>query len=107
MLVRRPAMTANETSSMPYLFDEALHTHTMSEKGVGAARQGRKRKDPGSAPPAGIEFRRFRVVPRRRELLVEGRPNELGGRAFDVLMVLIGASGAVVRKDTLMERVWP
>lgn len=36
-------MTANETSSMPYLFDEALHTHTMSEKGVGAARQGWQR----------------------------------------------------------------
>src|SRR5205085_5939783 len=39
--------------------------------------------------------------------LVEGRPTELGERAFDVLMVLIEASGVVVSKDTLMERIWP
>ena len=32
---------------------------------------------------------------------------ELGGRAFDVLMALIEASGAVVGKDALMHRVWP
>ena len=57
--------------------------------------------------PAAIEFGRFRVLPRRRELVVEDRPLELGGRAFDVLMVLIEASGAVVSKDVLMERVWP
>jgi DNA-binding winged helix-turn-helix (wHTH) protein len=42
-------------------------------------------------------------LPHRRELLAKGR----GGRAFDVLIVLIEASGAVVSKDTLMERVWP
>src|SRR6266853_1581582 len=57
--------------------------------------------------PAAIEFGRFRVLPRRRELLAEGRPLELGGRAFDVLMALIEASGAVVSKDALMKRVWP
>src|SRR6202049_260769 len=57
--------------------------------------------------PAAIEFGRFSVLPHRRELLVEGRPLELGGRAFDVLMVLIEASGAVVSKDALMSRVWP
>ena len=42
--------------------------------------------------PAAIEFGRFTVLPRRRELLAEGRPLELGGRAFDVLMALIEAS---------------
>src|ERR1700724_4218719 len=56
--------------------------------------------------PAAIEFGRFSVLPHRRELLAEGRPLELGGRAFDVLMVLIEARGAVVSKDTLMARVW-
>jgi predicted ATPase/DNA-binding winged helix-turn-helix (wHTH) protein len=58
-------------------------------------------------PPAAIEFGRFSVLPHRRELLAEGRPLELGGRAFDVLMALIEASGAVVSKDDLMNRVWP
>src|SRR3979490_2809595 len=62
--------------------------------------------DPGQAPAA-IEFGRFRVLPHRRELLADGRPLELGGRGFDVLMVLIEARGAVVSKDTLMKRVWP
>src|SRR4051812_16274033 len=62
--------------------------------------------DPAQAPAA-IEFGRFRVLPHRRELLAEGRPVDLGGRAFDVLMVLIEASGAVVSKDALMNRVWP
>jgi predicted ATPase/DNA-binding winged helix-turn-helix (wHTH) protein len=32
---------------------------------------------------------------------------ELGARAFDVLMTLIEARGAVVSKDALMKRVWP
>src|SRR6266852_6748591 len=62
--------------------------------------------DPAQAPAA-IEFGRFRVLPHRRELIADGRPLEVGGRAFDVLMVLIEASGAVVSKDTLMNRVWP
>jgi DNA-binding winged helix-turn-helix (wHTH) protein len=57
--------------------------------------------------PAAIEFGRFSVLPHRRELRAEGRPLDLGGRAFDVLMTLIEASGAVVSKDVLMQRVWP
>src|SRR5271156_5553973 len=62
--------------------------------------------DPAETPVA-IEFGRFRVLPHRRELLVEGRLLDLGGRAFDVLMALIEAAGAVVSKDALMNRVWP
>ena len=62
--------------------------------------------DPDETPEA-IEFGRFRVLPPRRELLAEGRPLDLGGRAFDLLMALIEASGAVVSKDALMSRVWP
>src|SRR5260370_33858970 len=62
--------------------------------------------DPAHASAA-IEFGRFSVLPHRRELLADGRPLDLGGRAFDVLMVLIEASGAVVSKDALMNRVWP
>jgi DNA-binding winged helix-turn-helix (wHTH) protein len=57
--------------------------------------------------PATIEFGRFRVLSHRRELLAEGRPVELGGRAFDVLIALIEGQGALVSKDVLMKRVWP
>src|SRR3954467_2790144 len=62
--------------------------------------------DPSQAAAA-IEFGRFSVLPHRRELRAEGRPLDLGGRAFDVLMALIGSSGTVVSKDSLMSRVWP
>ena len=57
--------------------------------------------------PASVEFGRFRILPHRREVLVDGQPIELGGRAFDILMALIEANGAVVSKDELLNRVWP
>ena len=60
-----------------------------------------------SEPSAGIEFGRYRLLPHRRELLADGQPIKLGGRAYDVLMALIEARGAVVSKDALMARVWP
>lgn len=61
---------------------------------------------PVSEAPRAIDFERFRVLLDRRELLVDNRAAELGGRAFDVLMVLIEARGALVSKETLMQRVW-
>jgi DNA-binding winged helix-turn-helix (wHTH) protein len=60
-----------------------------------------------SEAPASIAFGRFLLSPNRRELLTGGRPVRLGGRAFDVLMALVEAHGAVVSKDALMARVWP
>jgi len=43
--------------------------------------------------PAIIEFGHFRILPHRRQLLAEGRPIRLGGRAFDLLLALMEASG--------------
>jgi TolB-like protein len=63
--------------------------------------------DPVPEAPASVEFGRFRILPHRREVLADGRPIELGGRAFDVLMALIEANGAVVGKDALIGRAWP
>src|ERR1700730_5599771 len=63
--------------------------------------------DHTSETPAIIEFGRFRVLPRRRELVADGEPVRLGGRTFEVLMALIEGQGAVVSKDALMGRVWP
>jgi DNA-binding winged helix-turn-helix (wHTH) protein len=59
-----------------------------------------------SDAPASIEFGHFSILPHRRQLLADGRPITLGGRAFDVLMALIEASGAVVSKDELLNQVW-
>ena len=63
--------------------------------------------DPASERLAGIAFGRFQVLLDRREVFADGRPVKLGGRAFDVLMALIEARGAVVSKDALMAGVWP
>ena len=49
----------------------------------------------------------IKVVPHRRELIVDGTPIALGSRAFDALLVLIDAGGTVLDKDELMRRVWP
>jgi DNA-binding response OmpR family regulator len=54
-----------------------------------------------------LHFRRFSVMPRDRRFLVDGRPVVMGSRAFDLLMVLIEARGAVVGKEEIMGRVWP
>ena len=63
--------------------------------------------EPASEMTAGIAFGRFQVSPQRRELLADGQPIKLGGRAFDLLMALIEARGEVVGKRALMARVWP
>jgi DNA-binding winged helix-turn-helix (wHTH) protein len=60
---------------------------------------------PAAASSAGLIFGRFRVLPHRRDLLADGRPLRLGGRAYDVLMALIEARGAIVSKATLMARI--
>jgi len=56
--------------------------------------------------PASIEFDHFSIFPHRRQLFADSRPITLGGRAFDVLLALIEASGAVVSKDELLKQVW-
>lgn len=60
-----------------------------------------------SDPLASIAFGRFKVLRNRRELLADGIPVELGGRAFDVLIALIDARGSLLTKDELIGRVWP
>lgn len=42
----------------------------------------------------------------RREAFVDGKPILLGGRAFEVLAMLIKAKGRVVGKDELFSQVW-
>ncbi len=63
--------------------------------------------NPATDVTVSLEFGRFRVLPHRREMLANGRPIRLGGRAFDTLMALIEARGAVLGKDALIAHVWP
>ncbi len=59
------------------------------------------------AAEATFEFGRFRLLLRRRQLVADGVPFELGARAFDLLLVLLEADGSLVSKDVLLSRVWP
>jgi DNA-binding winged helix-turn-helix (wHTH) protein len=53
-----------------------------------------------------LEFGRFRVLLRQRQLVADGLAIELGTRAFDLLLVLLEADGSLVTKGELMRRVW-
>ena len=50
---------------------------------------------------------RLRIDRRRREVLLQGRPVKLGGRAFDLLWELASASDQLLGRYALLDRVWP
>src|ERR1700731_3830452 len=60
-----------------------------------------------AAAEATLEFGRFRVLLRQRQLVADGVPVELGTRALDLLLVLLEADGSLLTKDELFRRVWP
>jgi DNA-binding winged helix-turn-helix (wHTH) protein len=78
------------------------------------SRQSNKRNDPWTVtrdrkPVAGdctLEFGRFQVLLRRRELLADGVPVKLGSRAFELLLALLEADGSLVTKKELLQRAW-
>jgi DNA-binding winged helix-turn-helix (wHTH) protein len=67
---------------------------------------GANRSSPAAAD-AMLEFGRFRVLLRRRQLVADGVPIKLGTRAFDLLLALLEADGSLLTKEELMSRVWP
>jgi predicted ATPase/DNA-binding winged helix-turn-helix (wHTH) protein len=54
-----------------------------------------------------MAFGNLRLSRDRREVILDGVPVDIGGRAFDVLEVLVQCQGRVVTKDELFRRVWP
>jgi len=68
--------------------------------------RGANRSSP-AATDTTLEFGRFRVLLRQRQLVADGVPIELGTRALDLLLVLLEADGSLVTKDELISRVWP
>lgn len=66
-----------------------------------------RERSSGAATEATLEFGRFRVLLRQRQLVAGGAPITLGTRALDLLLVLLEADGSLVTKDELMSRVWP
>src|SRR5215469_945065 len=60
-----------------------------------------------AAQEAALEFGRFQMLLRRRQLIADGVPVNLGTRAFDLLSVLLKADGSLVTKEELVSCVWP
>jgi len=56
---------------------------------------------------AGIVFGPLMIDSRQRQLLVDGKPVEVGNRSFDIAVLLVRAGGAIITKDEIMRRVWP
>jgi DNA-binding winged helix-turn-helix (wHTH) protein len=66
-----------------------------------------RKRSSRAATEATLEFGRFRVLLRQRQLVAGGAPIKSGTRALDLLLVLLEADGSLVTKDELMSRVWP
>lgn len=66
----------------------------------------RSSKPPDSRDDDMVAFGRYQLFPRLRLLLREGVRLELGERALDVLIQLVGAAGQAVSKDSLLSRIW-
>ncbi|MBY5399480.1 response regulator [Rhizobium leguminosarum] len=86
---------------MQVQFDDALDQPTSSDAYPLSTEAKRERFDDA------IRFGRFCAIPHSRQLLLDGRPQEIGGRAFDLLMVLLKSKGRIVSKDEILNEVWP
>jgi two-component system, OmpR family, response regulator VanR len=60
----------------------------------------------GLARPAVLRDGDLELDPGRREALRDGRPLDLTPKEFGVLEALMGAGGAVVSTEALLQRVW-
>lgn len=54
-----------------------------------------------------VRFGSYAFHLRQRQILDGDRPLRMGGRALDILQVLVERAGRVVSKDELIARVWP
>lgn len=57
--------------------------------------------------PSMMAFGRYVAFPAARTLLCGGIPVCLGGRAFDLLVLLLASRGTLVSKQAIMRHVWP
>jgi DNA-binding winged helix-turn-helix (wHTH) protein len=86
-----------------------LHMHAWERPLLGKLDNARMDVSPGNRDEhaACFCFGRFEVWPGARLLLRDGKPVELGSRAFDILVALLRSRGELVTKSQLMSQVWP
>jgi len=63
--------------------------------------------DPDASAPAVVEFPPFRLDRKEERLLRDGEAVELRPKTFAVLAHLVSKHGQLVRKEELLEAVWP
>ena len=54
-----------------------------------------------------LRLRDFVIIPAARLIEKEGKPIDLGSRAFDLLVALLRRRGEIVAKDDIINAVWP
>jgi predicted ATPase/DNA-binding winged helix-turn-helix (wHTH) protein len=79
--------------------------HIAKQAGLGSTGQPHRPEAP--ALPAVVRFGRFRLDTRRRQLYADEVLLGIGGRAIDILAILVAARGVPVSKDELLRRAWP
>lgn len=62
---------------------------------------------PPAALPPSLQIGRFVLQTDQRRLLLDGAPVPLGGRALDVLIVLVRSAGSLLGRQHLLDAVWP
>lgn len=60
----------------------------------------------GDEEDRAVRFNGWELRPAQRQLIIRGEPARVGGRAFDVLHVLVQRRGQVVTKDELLTSAW-
>ena len=80
-----------------------LHIRSESSRCANPLPQGGYASHRATAGEA-LEFGRFRVLLRQRQLLADGVPVELGTRAFDLLLALLEADGSLTAVRDLVLR---
>ncbi|WP_416066581.1 ATP-binding protein [Rhizobium sp. ZK1] len=63
--------------------------------------------DLAERPSRSFSFGPFVLIPERQLLLQGDAPVRIGGRALDILTVMVERPGELVNKSELMARVWP
>jgi DNA-binding response OmpR family regulator len=93
-VVQGLALGADDYLPKPFRFQELVaRIHALARRAA------------PSRPPV-LHHRDIELDPARRELTRAGRPVELARKEFAVLETLMGAEGATVSAEELLERVW-
>jgi DNA-binding winged helix-turn-helix (wHTH) protein len=66
-----------------------------------------KRTNRAIPAPSEIAFGPFRLLPAQFLLLEGDKPVRLGSRALEILIALLERPSELIKKQELMERVWP